>query len=431
VLPAVDSGPAAERRKRDTDGAVGAAVRTTAPYTRSPAHAPDPRIPALDGIRGIAILMVLLLHSVVFGGFTTKGWADAAFNTLAKTGWIGVDLFFVLSGFLITGILADTRADDGYFRTFYVRRALRIVPVYYAFLAVYFASASYWIPPAEQPVLTGQGLAWAASYLSNWPTGLEGWAVLPHPVRQVWSLAIEEQFYILWPLMIYWLPARRVMVVCLAAIFIAWLCRAALLHASMDIASYVWTPARLGPLAFGGFVALGMRDAVLVSYFERWAAPVAITAFAVVLGVLVWRRNLSYSEPATQLIVFDALAVLFGAAIFLTLDRPQAALSRFCSSRWLRVLGKYSYGIYLFHQPIILALYGAGLSATILPEIAGSRWPGALFFALLCTAASLGTAMVSWHLLERHVLRLKDRFAYASRLRFQSVTGSVDLPHRS
>lgn len=371
------------------------------------------RIAALDGVRGLAILLVLLRHSVVFGDFSPQSQWDAYFNAGAKASWVGVDLFFVLSGFLITGILYETRQDRHYFRTFYIRRTLRIVPVYYGFLLWYFLTAPLVIPPAEAPALSSGGLAWAASYASNYPTGLWGWGVLPHPVRHVWSLAIEEQFYLVWPLLIYRLPRERLMVVCLVVAGLGWALRAFLVGADLPIAGYVWTPARLGPLALGGWIALAARNPNHLRRISRAAWPAGLTMLGLVVGLLLWRRDLSYTDPIIQLIGFDAVAVLFAALIVLAVTaRPGSLVGHLVSLRGLGAMGRYSYAIYLFHQPLILALRGAGLSAAMMPPILGSRWPGALAFALVATGASLAVALLSWHLWEKHFLRLKARFAY-------------------
>jgi peptidoglycan/LPS O-acetylase OafA/YrhL len=371
------------------------------------------RVPALDGIRGVAILLVLLLHSMEFGGFTTRSAVDGAFNAVAKTGWVGVDLFFVLSGFLITGILYDTRQDRHYFRTFYVRRALRIVPVYYGFLALYMLLGPSLLPASQVPRLSWGGLAWAASYLSNYPTGITGWGLLPHPVRHVWSLAVEEQFYLLWPLLIYKLPRRRLMGLCVAGVALAWGVRAVLVAAALPIAAYVWTPARLGPLAMGGFAALAARDPGDLRTLTRWARRAAPALLVLGAGFVLWRRSLSYTDPLVQLVGFDALGVLFACVIVASVTAaPGGLLERAVSHSLLRFFGRYSYATYLFHQPLILALGGAGLSAALVPAIWGSHWPGGVVFFALATLLSLGVSLVSWHVWEKHFLRLKQRFGY-------------------
>jgi len=383
--------------------------------TTPPTSASVQRIPSLDGIRGAAVLTVVIYHAVVFSGFVTHSRSDAVFNTVVKTGWAGVDLFFVLSGFLITGILYDSRWDNHYFRTFYIRRFLRIVPVYYAFLLVYLAIGALVIPATEAPRMSWSALGWAASYASNYPTGWQGWGILPHPVRHVWSLAVEEQFYLLWPVLVYRLPARRLLTLCIAVVVSGWLVRAALLLRNQDIASYVWTPARIGSLALGGYVAIAMRDPRLISRLQRWAAPAGGCAVMIILATLVWQRNLSYTAPATQLVVFDALAILFASIVLLAATaRVESPVYRVLTSPLLRSFGKFSYAMYLFHQPLILTLIGVGLTATTFPLIAGSAWPAALAFALSAIAASYTVAFLSWHLLEKHCLRLKHRFTYGT-----------------
>lgn len=213
------------------------------------------RITALDGLRGIAILAVLEFHFAE--GLTGLSRAELAIYNFIRTGWLGVDLFFVLSGFLITGILTDARHTPRYFQNFYWRRAVRIFPPYYAFLLAY----GVFYPLARHRPLDAPWWHW--TYLTNVAVALHlPVGTTPH----FWSLAVEEQFYLLWPLLIYLLPRRAAMRVCLGCIVGAPAIRIMLLLAGIgNPAAYVLMPCRVDALAVGGWLALAQRDGIEVS----------------------------------------------------------------------------------------------------------------------------------------------------------------------
>ena len=214
------------------------------------------KIPDLDGLRGIAILLVCLFHfnSVA----TTPGLfgrvVDASFLHL----WFGVDLFFVLSGFLITKILLEAKGSASYFSAFYMRRVLRIFPLYYLTLLVYlFVSIVRQLHTGQPQDYLTQLAFWF--YVQNW---VIVWHRAIGVIGHFWSLAVEEQFYLVWPLVIYWLSRRGLKWLSLALIAIAFLVKLAILFfqfPSPDLcvyASYTLTPARLDTLAIGGLAAL-------------------------------------------------------------------------------------------------------------------------------------------------------------------------------
>jgi peptidoglycan/LPS O-acetylase OafA/YrhL len=177
-----------------------------APRRSSPRSGFAGHLPALDGVRGLAILLVLLYHFVAQTTATNR--LEAAVNWALGYGFLGVDLFFVLSGFLITGILYDSRADPGYFRTFYMRRVLRIFPLYYAVLAVVFFGVSL-LPALRGSEIAGlrEHQAWAWLYGINVYLSIQGGWVLSY-IEHFWSLAVEEHFYFIWPLVVWLLGAR-------------------------------------------------------------------------------------------------------------------------------------------------------------------------------------------------------------------------------
>jgi len=163
------------------------------------------QVPELDGLRGVAILMVLLFH---FGGppINLCTW-------LLSYGWAGVDLFFVLSGFLITTILLNTKDSPQYFSSFYGRRVLRIFPLYFMALALYFHVEMPWLVSHKQATAVSVGdQLWCWFYLLNWhdvTAGING------NLSHLWSLSIEEQFYLVWPLAIWRCSRKQVPVLCL------------------------------------------------------------------------------------------------------------------------------------------------------------------------------------------------------------------------
>src|SRR6185295_3788466 len=175
--------------------------------------APGAHMDALDGLRGLAIVLVLLVHFV--GDDTPHGTLERWATRLANYGTWGVDLFFVLSGFLITGILYDSKTKAHYFRNFYVRRTLRIFPLYYGVLFALFVLLP--VVPLAYPSGLSESLghqAWLWSYASNLYVSLKGtWAALPY-VSHFWSLAVEEHFYLVWPIVVLAFAKRTLLAIC-------------------------------------------------------------------------------------------------------------------------------------------------------------------------------------------------------------------------
>jgi len=371
-------------------------------------EAGSPPIPELDGVRGVAILLVLLFH---FQGTRPPGFPKALTYPMIL-GWSGVDLFFVLSGFLITRILIRTRGAENYFSAFYARRILRILPLYFLAVLLCFRvglplAARMGLPVAEERTLE----PWFWLHASNWGTAFG--RDVP-PLSHFWSLAIEEQFYAVWPVLVLLTPARFLPAVC-AAIAVASTglrCAAAAAGAPPEVLHRL-TPFRLDGLAIGALgAALSMR-AEWRAGTTRWLRPVAIGASACLAFLIVQGRGAT--SPTMTRLGYTAFAVVYGCFVFAAFAGAGAdtGLARWLRRPSLRILGKYSYGIYVFHYPI--ALYQRRFlaeHANAAPE------PARTLLWLLSIAAGMTAsflvALASWNLYEKRFLAWKRFFVARS-----------------
>lgn len=369
-------------------------------------------LPALDGLRGIAILLVMACH---FAQPPNSGHAaDALGYLLLRFGWVGVDLFFVLSGFLITGILYDSRGSAKCFRIFYARRILRIVPLYYAFLTLYLASVPVLFPErGGEAVKLWDGQAWYWTYSLNFLIAQHGsWEVTPLWTSHIWSLALEEQFYLLWPPVVLLLSRRALPYVCGALVCGSLFLRIALVALGVNAhALYVLLPTRVDTLAIGALLAVLAREGEGLHALARGARKLVWPAGALIGSLFIATLGGDASfHPAVQTVGFTALALLFGSVLVLVLTGPPAGpLARICENRSLQALGRYSYALYIFHLPITAILVERELWAVL----AGLPWVAAqATFAGSALAASLAMAVMSWHFFEEPILRLRRRFTY-------------------
>ncbi len=366
-------------------------------------------IPALDGIRGLAILLVLVHH--FSGGADPTTAVGRAWLAWTNNLWIGVDLFFVLSGFLITGILLDTKKSAGYFRNFYARRALRIFPLYYGVLL-----AAFFALPAIEPYIrqeAGKGFSARQSglwlYLTNVIMAARGpdyfWAF-----DHFWSLAVEEHFYLVWPLAILLCNRRATLRLCVIVAVLALALRTTLTLVGVSPTSiYVLTPCRMDVLAIGGLAALLVRSRRPDQWF-LWARPGAITSGIALFGLMVARHGLSQDDPIVQTAGFSLLAIFFASILLLAVGAPSASLiGRFWTLQPLRFTGKLAYGLYVFHPFFIipLARFFEGPHGRL---VGFGHLTGIVLFATFGIAASLVTALLSWHFYEKHFVRLKAFF---------------------
>ena len=396
------------------------------------------RIPALDGIRGLAILMVLFFHFTSYGGWSPNGFLEKAYFRAATAGWAGVDLFFVLSGFLITGILFDTRNSGRFFQSFYARRILRIFPLYYAVLVVFFlvipllfdVGADYTQPQSDQ--------VWYWTYLINVKFSIDGWGHFIY-LGHFWSLAVEEQFYLLWPLVVFSFPRRTLIRICYTCIAGALALRIGIAHMDVLLPShlvprdvllpaYVLMPARMDALAAGALVALYRRNPQ-PTLNPRRSVAVLLASGTVLCALLLVLRRFPPTVPATVTVGYSALAAFFAATINLTLQSPSGSrVDRALSAPVLRFLGRYSYALYVFHHPVVLWMRGTRFNVSELPLLFGSRLPAQAAYFLVCLGVSLALALLSWSLIESPFLRLKRAFPYGLSEHASPAEGDDTLP---
>ncbi len=380
---------------------------------------PGQRVPALDGLRGIAIALVMLYHFDFIYDFTygrESGWLiDGVVAGLAGAGWAGVDLFFVLSGFLITGILLDSKGPvRRYFGSFYARRSLRIFPVYYAFLLLLLLLLPLFDELAARDALR-DNFVWYALYLTNIYDAINpGLRADFFFVGHIWSLAVEEQFYLLWPAFVFAFGRRTLMRLCVAGILIAFGLRLWFMIADLPVGlGYALMPARMDALAAGALVALAMRGEHDLALLRRWAPSVAIVSGGAVMAYGLVDGGFSPLDDWVRTAGFTVLALLFAALLALTLQlRERSVAASVLAHPALRWLGRYSYATYLVHLPIAVILARKFDFGEAIPAIAGSTLVGELVFGAAAAAITFSIAWLSWQVWESQFLKLKSRFPY-------------------
>lgn len=358
-------------------------------------------VPALDGVRALAILLVIPHNVDVFANAGGWLWPIAMF---AHVGWIGVQLFFVLSGFLITGNLLDSQKADNYFGAFFARRVLRIFPLYYAALAVgvFVVPLFHEYTPAAQASLSNQ--VWFWTFLSNWaePFGRE-----LHGFPHFWSLGVEEQFYLLWPFVVHRMAPRSIVKLSAALVVLALAIRIVMLMngAKFEMV-YMFTFCRMDSLAFGAAMAAAVR----IPEWRTWLIEKRTLLFAASLALAVGGALGSHQYDAldhvTLTLGYFLLNIFFGVTIVTAATdyatRRRGWLQAALSVRPLRSVGRYSYGMYVLHMPIALTLGYAWFHRF------GSVAP--IVYTVTIVLLTYCAAAVSFHCFEKRFLKLKDRF---------------------
>ena len=366
-------------------------------------------IPALDGIRGTAILLVLFTH--LFSSNNRSGSRIFDFiNEIREFSWIGVNLFFALSGFLITGILRDTLSTSHFFKTFYARRTLRIFPLYYGVLLLLLLLT-------QSLHLEWNGWQY---YFLTYTSNLALWRTQPLitpyiNINHFWSLQVEEQFYLVWPFVVYRVRSIRTLLhVCLSTCVGVLLIRTVLVlmrpHFDNIYLPYSPTFSCMDNLLFGCCLALLIRTPLRQKVFDK--APVVFATCVVIIAAsgiiergLEWQT--SFFLPTFG---FSIIGIACASCIAMAL-RSGSRTQRLFDNRVLRFFGRYSYGLYVFH-------YSLDRSLTVPMRLFLFRYVHSRALAVMLTASvvlalSILVALLSYHLYEMHFLKLKKYFSYA------------------
>jgi peptidoglycan/LPS O-acetylase OafA/YrhL len=365
------------------------------------------RVAELDGLRGIAIGLVIAYHMLA---------PVPILKPIFGMGWSGVDLFFVLSGFLLGGLLLDQRDAPNLLKVFYTRRICRIFPLYFALIACYWLALQ-----APQP----QFPPWVSIFASDRAIPVWSYATFTHNfyaarnlnlganfVSATWSLAVEEQFYLILPFLIRSVSQRRLPLLLLLGIVAAPVCRFACIHlAGNPVAAYVLLPCRADALFLGVLGAWLCRSQSAMERMRR-SSPgrFALVCFALVLVLNGLCPNMLDYPMAT--LGYTFLGVFYLSLLLLVVLDKSSRLARFCRLPGLRMLGRVSYFMYMVHHPMLQLGHALFVGETV----ANSQVPvGAVVVACVTMVFTLILADVSWRLFEQPIIDLGHSMTYAKK----------------
>jgi peptidoglycan/LPS O-acetylase OafA/YrhL len=366
------------------------------------------RVPELDGLRGVAILLVLIYHGVF--DVLPSSRLLARLMTVGSLGWSGVDLFFVLSGFLIGGILLDARLSPNYFRTFYWRRAYRILPIY-LFAMVLFSLR--FVHPAARPLggFSMSVIPWLSyfTFTQNlWMAALGSFG--PGAMAATWSLAVEEQFYLTAPLIVRKVRPERLAPILLGVVAAAPVLRTVLFLTFQNgrFADYVLMPCRADALSLGMLTAWLTRSASGWNFVLSHRRALKITAAGLFAGVVgLSLRETGFLAPLMVTVGYSWLALFYTSVLLVTISGSGERVQRALRSRSLIWLGTVSYFTYLLHLPLmegarrVLGLRFTYASGTV------QFWGGWLGIGLTLLLATL-----SWKYVEKPLLGRAHSYRY-------------------
>lgn len=345
------------------------------------------KIPILDGLRGVAALLVLWAHFPLIAGSSVFNYFHLA-SKATYAGYLGVDIFFALSGFLITRILIFEKAEDKLsFKVFYLKRALRIFPIYYiCILLVGF-------------IISWDALGWCAAYLSNYYFAIDE---ADNAMRHTWSLCVEEHYYLFWPLLISFANQKT------AKVLIGWVIPAIAIISAILSLMYLdngidlvnkGSHHRMLTLALGSFIA----------YYESKLTNIKkgqLILAVIISGAFLLFGRLLFSQEGKVFVRFVSSSVFSVSLLILLIQSSFGEggniVKSFLNSAIMKFFGKISYGLYLFHQPI---LYYLGVSH--MHEDVKVSLPYAILLLALC----VGIPAVSFYVVENPLLKLKKKYS--------------------
>jgi peptidoglycan/LPS O-acetylase OafA/YrhL len=349
--------------------------------------------PALDGLRGLAILLILLFHNFDFLPFFHQGW-------------IGVDLFFVLSGYLITRILIKKRETIHFVRNFYARRILRIFPIYYLSIILFLFILPHLVnyPQGLHYFIINQYWFWLE---------IQNWLFIVNPpgnnnfLNHFWSLALEEQFYLISPWIILFIRnIQGVIGFLLGLLLLLMAGRLILWSIRIENISYIdlYAFTRIDGLCVGSLLAIFVNrgDFRMKKFNSILGLIFLLLVFIIIPSIKIFFHS---KLPYLACSVYPAIALFWGLIVWSSIQN-RSLIYRIFNNRFMIYFGKISYGLYIFHWPINRILK---LNAERFPD-QYHVFKNDLFLALISTSIAIVVSIISYYTYERYFLGLKRYF---------------------
>jgi peptidoglycan/LPS O-acetylase OafA/YrhL len=383
--------------------------------SRAQAPAEVPRVAELDGLRGFAILSVVLMHYFYNPDPHLKGPIHEIQRIFAL-GWSGVDLFFVLSGFLIGGILLEYRNSPCYFKPFYLRRIFRIFPIYYLWILLFIVLIHFGGPLLRTHTHSGQlpelnfSIYRHFLFLQNlWDVDYITLAIWWFSTT--WSLAVEEQFYLVAPLLVRYLPQRLLPPLLGAIVVLAPLLRTLIrLHSGSDVnwPAYRLMPCRADALAIGMLLAYAWRTDSIRKIILGKPVRLYIVFSLLLIGMaVIWWRYPNPNDALTQSVGYSLIALFYAVLLIISIGLRSGPIAKFMRWGVLREFGRISYCLYLIHLVVGYFCFGFLTRSTI----HFSDWrSGSL--GLLSLAVAYGLSRISWTYFEHPLVQRGHRYKY-------------------